>query len=73
VEDLDENSLLRYFCYFVKTSEAQEFLKLQLDYLLLVATSFHPQIDGWLGLRDENYFNGHALTSFSAENSEHYA
>jgi MoxR-like ATPase len=52
VEDLDENSLLRYFCYFAKTSEAQEFLKIQLDYLLLAATSFHPQIDGWLGARD---------------------
>jgi MoxR-like ATPase len=55
VEDLDENSLIRYFCYFVKTSEAQEFLKLQIDYLLLTATAFHPQIDRWLGERDENY------------------
>ncbi len=55
VEDLDENSLIRYFCYFVKTSEAQEFLKLQLDYLLQAATAFHPQVDDWLGERDENY------------------
>ena len=55
VEDLDENSLIRYFCYFVKTSEAQEFLKLQIDYLLLTATAFHPQIDRWLSERDENY------------------
>ncbi|HQU83762.1 MAG TPA: AAA family ATPase, partial [Pyrinomonadaceae bacterium] len=55
VENLDENSLIRYFCYFVKTSEAQEFLKLQIDYLLLTATGYHPQIDSWLAERDENY------------------
>jgi hypothetical protein len=55
IENLDENSLVRYFCYFVKTSEAQEFLKLQIDYLLLTATGYHPQIDRWLGERDENY------------------
>jgi len=55
LEDLDEDSLIRYFCYFVKTSEAQEFLKLQLDYLLLTAIAFHPQIDRWLGSRDEKY------------------
>ena len=73
VEDLDENSLLRYFCYFVKTSAAQEFLKIQLDYLLLTATSFHPHVDGWLGLKDESYFHGHALRSFITESSEHYA
>lgn len=54
-EDLDENTLIRYFCYFVKTSEAQEFLKLQIDYLLLTATGYHPQIDRWLAERDENY------------------
>lgn len=61
VSDLDEKSLLRYFCYFVKTSEAQEFLKIQLDYLLLMATAFNPDIDEWLAERDENYamrFNG---------------
>ncbi|HMS38829.1 MAG TPA: AAA family ATPase [Pyrinomonadaceae bacterium] len=73
IEDLDENSLLRYFCYFVKTSEAQEFLKIQLDYLLLTATSFHPQIDGWLGERDESYFDGHIYKSLITENSAHYA
>jgi MoxR-like ATPase len=55
VEELDEDSLIRYFCYFVKTAEAQEFLKLQLDYLLLTATGYHPQIDHWLAERDENY------------------
>lgn len=58
VEYLDENSLLRYFCYFVKTSEAQEFLKLQLDYLLLTATGYHPQVDRWLAESDENYAIG---------------
>jgi MoxR-like ATPase len=73
IEDLDENSLLRYFCYFVKTSEAQEFLKIQLDYLLLTATSFHPQVDQWLSERDESYFNGNTYTSFIAEIGEHYA
>ena len=45
---LDEQILLRYFCYFVKTGEAQELLKLQLDYLLLAATSFNPAVDLWL-------------------------
>ena len=52
---LDEQVLLRYFCYFVKTSEAQELLKLQLDYLLLVATAFHPVVDMWLAERDANW------------------
>lgn len=52
---LDETVLLRYFCYFVKTSEAQELLKLQLDYLLLAATAFHPVVDLWLAARDENW------------------
>ena len=55
INDLDENSILRYFCYFVKTAEAQELLRLQLDYLLLTATSFNPQIDFWLAERDANY------------------
>lgn len=73
LEDLDENSLLRYFCYFVKTSEAKEFLKIQLDYLLLTATSFHPKIDGWLGQRDESYFDGHIYKSLIIENSKQYA
>jgi MoxR-like ATPase len=68
IEDLDQDSLIRYFCYFVKTSEAQEFLKLQLDYLLLTATSFHPQIDHWLGARDENY--AAKLTSFGGQITE---
>ncbi len=49
---LDEMLLLRYFCYFVKTAEAQELLKLQLDYLLLAATAFHPTVDLWLSKRD---------------------
>jgi hypothetical protein len=80
LEDLDENSLIRYFCYFVKTSEAQEFLKLQIDYLLLTATAFHPQIDRWLGERDENYvrqldhsFIGANINNLVSENTGSYA
>jgi len=80
VEDLDENSLIRYFCYFVKTSEAQEFLKLQLDYLLLTATAFHPQIDRWLAERDEDYasrlgfsFAGGITNDLIQETMEKYA
>lgn len=71
VEDLDEESLLRYFCYFVKTSEAQEFLKIQLDYLLLAATSFHPLIDLWLSNHDKDYFVGNLMTNPIA-NKENY-
>lgn len=52
---LDESVLLRFFCYFVKTAEAQELLKLQLDYLLLAATAFHPVVDLWLATRDANW------------------
>lgn len=52
---LDEQVLVRYFCYFVKTAEAQELLKLQLDYLLLAATAFHPVVDLWLAGRDANW------------------
>ncbi|MGH8500475.1 MAG: hypothetical protein ACRERV_16940, partial [Methylococcales bacterium] len=55
IEDLDESSLTRYFCYFVKTSESQELLKLQLDYLLLLATGFQPEVDGWIGERDPEW------------------
>ena len=80
VEDLDENSLIRYFCYFVKTSEAQEFLKLQIDYLLLTATAFHPQIDRWLGEKDENYamrlghnFGGGISNNLVQETTGNYA
>jgi MoxR-like ATPase len=58
VEDLNEHLLLSFFCYFVKTSEAQELLKLQLDYLLLAATSYNPQIDEWLMERDREYKEG---------------
>jgi MoxR-like ATPase len=55
VEELDEEDLVRYFCYFVKTGESQELLKLQLDYLLMVASGFQPEIDGWLGERDPEW------------------
>ena len=52
---LDEVNLLRYFCYFVKSGEAQELLKLQIDYLLLVANAFHPIVDMWLAERDAKW------------------
>lgn len=67
VEDLDEESLLRYFCYFVKTSEAQDFLKIQLDYLLLAATSYHPLVDFWLSENDKQYFVGNLAINSNAE------
>jgi hypothetical protein len=51
---LDEVNLLRYFCYFVKSGEAQELLKLQIDYLLLVANAFHPIVDMWLANATRN-------------------
>ena len=55
IEILDEESLIRYFCYFVKTTESQELLKLQIDYLLLIATAFQPDVDSWLALRDPDW------------------
>lgn len=45
VREFGEESLRRYFCYFAKTQESQDYLKLQIDYLLLAATSYHPVID----------------------------
>ena len=64
VEDLDEEYLLSYFCYFVKDAQAQEFLKIQLDYLLLAATSFHPLVDLWLEAHDKPYFVGNPARPF---------
>ncbi|MGB7208387.1 MAG: AAA family ATPase [Pyrinomonadaceae bacterium] len=55
IEILDEESLIRYFCYFVKTTESQELLKLQIDYLLLMATAFQPNVDSWLAIRDPEW------------------
>jgi MoxR-like ATPase len=55
MEQLDEESLVRYFCYFAKTGESQDLLKLQLDYLLLMASAFHPEVDQWLGARDSDW------------------
>lgn len=55
VEELDEQSLIQYFCYFVKSGDSQELLKLQLDFLLLMATAFHPDIDTWLSFRDPDW------------------
>lgn len=79
IYDLDENSILKFFCYFVKTAEAQELLRLQLDYLLLAATSFNPQVDYWLAERDANYSVNNAFVDVSItentfnESSEYYA
>lgn len=79
IYDLDENSILHYFCYFVKTAEAQELLKLQLDYLLLAATSFNPQVDYWLAERDVNYpvnkslFGGQITEKNSPGSFQYYA
>jgi MoxR-like ATPase len=55
IEILDDESLIRYFCYFVKTTESQELLKLQIDYLLLMATAFQPNVDSWLAMRDPEW------------------
>lgn len=52
LETFDERTIARYFCYFVKSSEAKAFLRLQLDYLLLTATGYHPLIDDWLSSSD---------------------
>ncbi|MGI8544414.1 MAG: hypothetical protein ACR2MD_13205, partial [Aridibacter sp.] len=79
IYDLDEISILRYFCYFVKTAEAQELLRLQLDYLLLTATSFNPQVDYWLAERDANYpvnkslFGGQITEKNSLGSFQYYA
>ena len=55
VEMLDERSLNRFFCYFVKTGEARELLGLQLDYLLAMTNAFDPVVDPWLAERDESW------------------
>jgi hypothetical protein len=70
IEDLDEESLIRYFCYFVKTSESQELLKLQLDYLLLMATAYQPAVDSWLAERDAEWAERWTISSFPGLASE---
>ena len=55
IEDLNPQILSRFFCYFVKDGSAQELLSLQLDYLLAMANSFHPEVDGWLASRDPHW------------------
>lgn len=55
VEDLNPEILSRLFCYFVKDGSAQELLTLQLDYLLAMTNSFHPEVDGWLASRDPRW------------------
>lgn len=52
VDNLDTKTLRRYFCHFVKTASSQELLRLQEDYLISLATAFHPVVDAWLGARD---------------------
>ena len=55
IESLNPKSLVRYFCYFVKTGSSRELLTLQLDYLLAMINAFHPDIDSWLASRDSNW------------------
>ncbi len=55
VQSLNPKSLVRYFCYFVKTGASRELLTLQLDYLLAMTHAFHPNIDSWLASRDPNW------------------
>lgn len=52
VESITSDSLSRFFCYFVKDGDAQDLLSLQLDYLLAMTNSFHPEVDPWLAKRD---------------------
>lgn len=62
VEDLDGQVLRRYFCHFVKSAPAQELLRLQEDYLVSLAMSFHPVVDPWLGARDAEWAEKWNLT-----------
>ncbi len=55
IESLDETLLSRFFCYFVKTGEARELLNIQIDYLLAMTSSFHPEVDTWLASRDPEW------------------
>jgi MoxR-like ATPase len=55
IELLDESSLSRFFCYFAKTGEARELLSIQIDYLLAMTNSFHPEVDTWLATRDPEW------------------
>lgn len=55
IDSLDEAILTRFFCYFVKTGEARELLSIQIDYLLAIANSFHPEVDAWLARRDAEW------------------
>lgn len=55
VETIDSLTLSRFFCYFVKDGDAQDLLSLQLDYLLAMTNSFHPEVDTWLAARDPRW------------------
>ncbi|MFZ1701190.1 MAG: AAA family ATPase [Pyrinomonadaceae bacterium] len=57
VEIIDSVTLSRLFCYFVKDGDAQNLLSLQLDYLLAMTNSFHPEVDTWLAARDPQWAN----------------
>lgn len=55
IETLNPRSLVRYFCYFVKTGASRELLTFQLDYLLAMTHAFHPAVDSWLASRDSKW------------------
>lgn len=55
VETIDSLTLSRFFCYFVKDGDAQNLLSLQIDYLLAMTNSFHPEVDTWLAARDPRW------------------
>lgn len=55
VGELDARTLTRLLCYFAKTASSQDLLKLQYDYLLAMASAFHPEVDGWLSARDPEW------------------
>jgi MoxR-like ATPase len=71
VESLNEQSLSRYFCYFVKTGDARELLSIQLDYLLAMINSFHPEVDTWLASRDPEWAQRWSHFVPAPQNDEH--
>ncbi len=55
VVEITENNIPVYFTYFAKNRRDAEYLRKQLTYLLSCVQIFHPQIDGWLMMRDEKW------------------
>ena len=55
VTEISERNVPVYFTYFAKNRRDGEYLKKQLPYLLSCVGTFHPQIDGWLIERDEEW------------------